>query len=226
MTPLQRRALGGVALLALIAAGTVVARLAVTREWTERLVGAAGALTAEHWLLFGGAQVAVAALGVLPASVIAVAAGAAYGMVWGLLLSAGCTMFGGWLGFLLARSMLRPWIARLMRRRAAFARFDEVVAEDGWRSVCLLRVSPVMPFAATSFALGLTGIDQRAFLLGTLASLPALAGYVAMGAFGRAGLALGWQAAPLQWALLAAGVAAVLLAVWRLKRMAERVAAA
>jgi uncharacterized membrane protein YdjX (TVP38/TMEM64 family) len=56
------------------------------------------------------------------------------------------------------------------------------LAQDGWRLVCVLRVSPVMPFAMTSYALGLTGISQRAYLLGTLAALPALLGYVTVGA--------------------------------------------
>ena len=80
-----------------------------------------------------------------------------------------------------------------------------------------------MPFAATSYGLGLTGIGRRDFLIGTLASLPALLGYVAVGAFGQAGLAVGrtgdgW----LRWALPLAGIAAILLAVARLQAMMRR----
>ena len=56
--------------------------------------------------------------------------------------------------------------------------------------VTLLRISPVMPFALTSYGLGLTRISQRDFLAGTLASLPSLAGYVALGALGKEGLRL------------------------------------
>ncbi len=86
--------------------------------------------------------------------------------------------------------------------------------------MCLMRISPVMPFAATSYALGLTQIGQRAYLLGTLASLPALLGYVVLGALADEGLsaALG-SAGPLRWVLLTAGAVATGLMTLRIGRM-------
>ena len=42
----------------------------------------------------------------------------------------------------------------------------------------LLRISPVMPFAATSYMFGLSSIDPRGYILGTPASLPSLCGNV------------------------------------------------
>lgn len=216
----------GFVLLAVLSAATLAARFPRTREWIERMVGQIGVLSTDHWLAFAIGQVLIAACAILPASLMAIAAGAAYGMVNGLLLSAACTMLGGWLAFLLSRSMLRPWVARLVARYGASARFDDAIADEGWRFVCLLRISPVMPFAATSYGLGLTRISQRAYLLGTLASLPALASYVAVGAFGRAGLALGYgQKGPLQWIVPVLGIVAILIAVARVKRLIDRAAA-
>ena len=52
----------------------------------------------------------------------------------------------------------------------------------------LLRASPLTPFVATSYLLGLSAISVRDYMLGTLAALPALLGYVSLGAFARAGL--------------------------------------
>lgn len=211
----------GLALLAL--AGLVAARLPHAHRWIERLsAGPLASLPIPHWAAFGLVQILVAAFGFLPASLMAIAAGAAYGLLWGTLISAFGTMVGGGIAFLLARSVLRPWIARLIARFPASARFDEAVASEGWRFVMLMRVSPVMPFAATSYGLGLTKVGGGAYVVGTLASLPALVGYVAIGAFGRAGLAFGHgPVGPAQWLLPIFGLVAVMIAVMRLRILAR-----
>ena len=129
-------------------------------------------------------------------------------------------MLGGWLAFRLARSLLRPFVERLLARRAG-GRLDRLSAEverDGWRFVCLLRISPVMPFALTSYALGLSPISGRDYLLGTLASLPSLAGYVAVGALARHGCCPSRTApglGPLNWVLYGVGAAATLALILR-----------
>ena len=58
---------------------------------------------------------------------------------------------------------------------------EQALARDGWKLVCLIRISPVMPFAVTSYALGLSSVRFRAYVLGTLASLPPLLAYVLAG---------------------------------------------
>ena len=77
-----------------------------------------------------------------------------------------------------------------------------------------------MPFAATSYALGMTRIGLRAYLLGTLASLPALLGYVVLGALANEGLSatLG-KTNPLRWGLLVVGIVATGLITLRIGRM-------
>ena len=80
-----------------------------------------------------------------------------------------------------------------------------------------------MPFAATSYGLGLTRLDLRSFTLGTLASLPALLGYVAVGALGNAGLSLGSRdAGLLRMTLLALGAVGTMLFVIRLRRLIQK----
>ena len=126
----------------------------------------------------------------------------------GLLAAVG-TMAGATVSFALSRSLFRDAIARRLARRPEFSRFDELLAQDGWRIVCLLRISPVMPFAATSYALGMSAVGIEAYLIGTAASLPALAGYVYLGTLADAGLSA-WTtgAAPLRWAMLGLGALA------------------
>ena len=152
--------------------------------------GAIQGLLAANWLAFGVGQFAVAASGILPAAIVAMMAGASFGLWGGIAISASSTMLGGWAAFLLSRSILRPWIARWLHRSKRCLQWDKALERESWRFVLLLRISPVMPFAPTSYALGLTGIDQRSYMLGTLASLPALTGYVALGALGKQSLSM------------------------------------
>ena len=125
---------------------------------------------------------AIAASGVLPASLVGIGAGALYGIGMGLLVGVAATFAGAALSFWLSRSWLRPIVEAHVARRQGWKSLDDRLGLDGWRIVCLLRVSPVMPFAATSFSLGLTSIQPRSYFLGTLAAMPALCGFVAIGA--------------------------------------------
>jgi len=175
------------------------------------------------WLAFAVLQAFIAVSGVLPASLLGVVAGAFYGLVPGFALAGVSTMGGAMAAFLLSRSVFRPAIARMMRRRPRLAELDAALAGDGWKLVCLLRISPVMPFAATSYMLGMSSIAWRDYAVGTLASLPALAGYVFVGTLADAGLSA-WArgAGPLQWVLLGVGVAATLALTLRVGQVAMR----
>lgn len=180
---------------------------------------------AESWLAFSIGQMIIAGTGILPASVIAVMAGAVFGLGWGLLISAVGTMLGGWLAFCLSRTALRRFVSRHVHLHPAAARFDDVIGKEGWRIVLLLRVSPIMPFALTSYGLGLSRISQRDFLLGTLASLPSLLGYVALGAAGKQSMMLATGGAgSWHWLSLASGVLVVFYAIRRLHRTMAQVA--
>lgn len=190
-------------------------------QWTQAMQTA----MAGGWTAFAVGQVIVAASGILPASLIAIMAGATFGFAWGVAISVASTMLGGWLAFLLSRSILRQFIERLVRRHSAMTRLDQGMTQEGWRLVMLLRVSPVMPFAMTSYGLGLTSISQRNFLLGTTASLPALIGYVAIGAMGKQGLMPG-QAGIGHWLVILAGLGVVVYAMARLQKAMVQVAAA
>jgi uncharacterized membrane protein YdjX (TVP38/TMEM64 family) len=154
--------------------------------------------------------------GVLPASLTAVAAGTIYGILPGFGIAATTTLVGAYLAFALSRSVFRPQIQRWIARNRKLQSLDEVVSVDGWRLVAMLRVSPVMPFSVTSYMLGLSRISLSDYLIGTLASLPALLGYVSLGVVTDAGLAA-WTGSdsPIRSALLIIGALAIIaMAVW------------
>lgn len=224
---------GGRVLLLVIAGAVILACLAaglLRPEWPAQLIqraldNARGAGPV-GWAGYIVLQSAVAASGILPASLLGIAAGAMYGVPLGFTLAALSTFAGALLAFALSRSLFRGLVARLLSAHPRFRRFDTLLSHDGWRIVCLLRLSPVMPFAATSYALGMSAIGGRAYCLGTLASMPALLGYVVLGKFSDAGLT-SWSngASGMHWALLAIGIAATAGLTLLVGRIARRAAA-
>lgn len=170
-------------------------------------------------------QVLIALSGAVPGSLMGLAAGAAYGLLPGFALVAGGSLVGAALAFGLSRSLFRAAIERLLLRHGQLRRIDESIAGRGWKLVFLMRLSPVMPFSATSYLLGLSSVRLADYLLGTLACLPALFGYVFLGTLTDAGLAA-WTKGEgsLRLLVLAAGAAATLLflaslgRIWRQSR--------
>ena len=174
-------------------------------------------------VLFAAVQVLVAVSGVLPASLLGVAAGVLYGLPTGFALSGASTLGGALLAFALSRSAFRPAVTRFMAGRSRLRRLDELIARDGWRFACLLRASPVMPFAITSYALGLSSIRLRDYCIGTLAAMPALFGYVLLGALAGSGVAAWSSSNPFAGWLLAVGAVATLALTLRVGQLVARV---
>ena len=207
-----------ICLTAAIISGIVIGRISPDALilGSERLIAEARDLGWAGVLFFAGFQLLVTLSGVFPASLAAVAAGMVYGFFPGLGISILTTLGGAYLAFRLSRSMFRPSVHRFISRYRTLENLDELVSADGWKLVFLLRISPIMPFSATSYMLGLSKIDARSYLIGTLASLPALAGYVSMGALTKAGLS-SWVRgdSPFRWLLIVAGgLALIVLALW------------
>lgn len=175
------------------------------------------------WVGFVLLQALVAMVGFLPASLLGLAAGAIYGVGLGFGLAAVGVMLGAIGTFGLARSMLRGAIVRLVARRAGFRRIDAALAADGFRLVLLMRISPIMPFSLTSFALGLSGVEPLAYLSGTLTSLPALLLYVVLGSLGARSLAaIHHGSHDLTLALLGLGILATGLLTVRIGHLVAR----
>ena len=129
----------------------------------------------------------------------------------GFLLAGISVMGGAVLAFFLSRSLFRPTVERLAARRPRLRRLDSLIVRDGWKLVCMLRISPIMPFAATSYMLGLSSIGLRDYAVGTLASLPALCGYVFIAHWQMPVSAWTTGADPVRWTLLGVGGLATLV---------------
>jgi uncharacterized membrane protein YdjX (TVP38/TMEM64 family) len=215
--PVMTSVIGGAALLAAVAVGSLFGE-----QWSGAVLTVLERL--RHlgwigWLIFALLQTLVALIGILPASLLGLAAGAVYGVALGFGLSAIGIMLGAAIAFALTRSALRPAIAHKLAANQRLARLDHAVGRDGWRLVLLMRVSPVMPFSLTSYALGLSAISPRDYALGTLAALPALLLYVAIGTLSRSGLAALHGHAPIHLVLVGVAIIATGLLSLRLGRL-------
>ncbi len=147
-----------------------------------------GSLRDLGWPGFLLVQVLIAISGFLPASLVGVSAGAAYGVTLGFMTASISILTGAVVAFLLGRTLCRPLIERRLRGRPRLSTLDGHIRSEGWRLVCLLRLSPVMPFAATSYAFGLSSIPFGEYMVGSLASLPPMLAYVLAGALVRSGV--------------------------------------
>jgi uncharacterized membrane protein YdjX (TVP38/TMEM64 family) len=152
----------------------VTSRLVAVVEWI-RGQGRAG------WLFFAVAYV-VAAVVLLPGSVLTIGGGFAYGPLWGLVLVSPVSVLAATTTFLLARTVARDWVARRLGRDPRVAAIDAAVGHSGLKIVLLLRLSPLFPFSILNYTLGLTRVRLRDFVLGSwIGMLPGTVLYVYLG---------------------------------------------
>ena len=106
------------------------------------------------------------------------------------------------------------------------AAVDQAIARNGLRLVLLLRLSPVLPYNLLDYALGLTRVRFRDFLLGSVEMLPGTILYVYYGKVvgDVATLAKGGPARhdPASWMLLGVALAATIAASVMVTRTARR----
>lgn len=133
--------------------------------------------------LFGAAYVAASLL-LLPTSPFAVAAGLVFGsygvvIMWvGMMVASACSLV---LSRLIFVARVRAWIAQRRRMRMVV----DIVDEDGWRAVLLVRMSGILPFGIQNYALAVTKIGVWPYLLATAVGvIPTILLFTGAGVFG------------------------------------------
>jgi uncharacterized membrane protein YdjX (TVP38/TMEM64 family) len=173
----RRAALWLVVIAALVAAFILLPVNAWLLGLIERIrdMGLAGAA------VFVIAYVAATVL-LLPGSILTLGAGFAYGPVYGTLLVMLASNVGAVAAFLLGRTVLRERVARRISGDARFSAVDTAVGAQGFRVVLLLRLSPLFPFNILNYALGLTRVRLRDYVLASVVGMfPGTLLYVYLG---------------------------------------------
>jgi uncharacterized membrane protein YdjX (TVP38/TMEM64 family) len=105
-----------------------------------------------------------------PKPVLATAAGLLFGVLPGLALAVtGCTV-GALIAFGAARALGRHRVAAWLGR-GRLRVLDEVFARRGLAATLVVRLLPVVPFAAANYCAGATAVSGRSFALGTALGL-------------------------------------------------------
>jgi uncharacterized membrane protein YdjX (TVP38/TMEM64 family) len=161
-----------------------------------------------------------------PGLPLTLGAGFLYGAVIGTLVVSPASVAGASLAFLIARYVARDWVTRRLKKYPQAAAIDRAIEKNGFKAVVLLRLQPVLPFNILNYALGLTSIRLRDYMLASwIGMFPATVLYVYLGSVmndisdllrgrpnsGMAGRFLLWG-----------GLAAIVILVWWLGRIAKR----
>jgi uncharacterized membrane protein YdjX (TVP38/TMEM64 family) len=172
--------------LALLTALGVTMWKAPTREWSLAFVQYVRNLGWVGFLLYAFAYIAGTVL-IFPGTLLTVGSGFLYGPFWGTVLVSPASVADATIAFVLSRSFARNWVAAKVQKYPRFAAIDRAVGKHSFKTVLLLRLQPVnLPFAVLNYALGLTSVKLRDYILASwLGMLPATILYVYAGSVVR-----------------------------------------
>lgn len=168
----------------------------------------------------------VATVAFIPGSLLTLAGGAIFGLAEGTALVFAGASLGATAAFLASRYMVRGAIERRVAAEPRFAAIDRAVGREGFKIVLLLRLTPVVPFVLLNYALGLTRVKLRDYVLAFGGMLPATLLYVYYGkvvgdlaeiAAGGGG-ERGWET----WVFTGVGLAATIAVITVVTRIARR----
>ncbi len=187
-------------------------------DWIAGL-GAAGAL------VFIATYI-VATVLFLPGMILTLGAGFLYGVGVGVVVvSAGSTL-GATLAFLIGRYLARGWVMAKVSGNEKFEALDGAIGREGWKIVGLVRLSPIFPFNLLNYALGLTKVPLKHFVLASwIGMLPGTVMYVYIGSIAAnlAALGAGREARTAgEWALYGLGLLATVAVTVFVTRIARR----
>jgi uncharacterized membrane protein YdjX (TVP38/TMEM64 family) len=163
----------------------------------------------------------VGAVVLLPAAVLAIAAGMLFGPVWGTVYNVLSATLGAVITFAIARFLAPNWAERAVDGHVRLAAMMRAIDAEGWRFVAFVRLMPFLPYTVLNYALGLTSIRLSHYTLATLVFMIPID--VAYSYLGYAGYqALTGEAGATQSALIGVGLIAALLFVPLLARRYRR----
>lgn len=150
------------------------------RSWATMMLIWIRGFGSDGALIYG--FVYVVAVLFLPASLLTAGAGLVYGPVVGVLIVSPASVIGSTLAFLVARYFGRDWVKSRIATQPKLGAIQRRVESNGFKLVLLLRLQPILPFVLLNYALGLTRLRLRDYLLASwIGMLPGTILYVYLG---------------------------------------------
>lgn len=123
----------------------------------------------------------LAAITLAPAFVLTFAAGAIFGLWRGTLLVYIGAVLGSTAVYALAAPLARTRVLRWIDRDPRVAATRRAVVKDSAWIMFLLRLSPLVPYNLLNYALALSGVRYREYLLASVGMIPAIIMYAYYG---------------------------------------------
>ncbi|KAL9179945.1 hypothetical protein ACHAXT_007915 [Thalassiosira profunda] len=110
----------------------------------------------------------------------------AYGWVGGVAMATFTSMAGSLFGscscFVLGRYIMRERVRKWGRKYPLFDAIDIAVSDNGFKIMCLLYLTPILPLGPVSYLIGTTSMPLLAFASAKIGALPLMMLYVFIGA--------------------------------------------
>lgn len=139
----------------------------------------------------------------IPNSLIIMAMGATYGVVWGTLLAIIAASLASSFAFFLARKFGEQLVERFFPKTHFLHKF---LTKNAFPTIFILRLIPSVSFDMVSYGVGLTKIPFRTFFVASfLGTIPGLISYVLIGAGLTSDNNLSWAGVSMYGALVILG---------------------
>ena len=167
-----------------------------------------------------------AAVTMAPAFLLTVAAGALFGVWRGTALVFVSATIGATAAYAMARRLAGSRLFSWLDRDERVAAVRSAVVGEGVRVQFLLRLSPIVPYVLLNYALGLSRVRFRDFLVSCIGMIPAIVIYAYYGKVVGDVAKIAAGVAPPRgreyYVLLGVGVAATIVASMAIARAARR----
>ena len=194
-------------------------------NWLETVVLRVAHMGPWGVVLFTAAYVA-AAVTLAPAFVLTFAAGAIFGLWRGTLIVFFAALLGAIAVYGLAAPLAHGRLMRRLERDARVAAIRRAVVSDALWVMFLLRLSPLVPYVLLNYALALSGVRFKDFVLASVGMLPAIVMYAYYGKIVGDVAKLAAGVSPPRgieyWLVVAAGLVATIWATHMITRAARR----
>ncbi len=163
----------------------------------------------------------IATVLLIPGSILTLGSGVLFGIGWGSLYVLIAATLGAISAFLIGRYFARDWVDDKVQQMPKFQTIDRAIAREGLKIVFLLRLSPLFPFNLLNYALGITQVSLKDYVLGSIGMIPGTILYVYIGSLAGSVATIGQpqsidpQAQMWKWALQIVGfIATVAVTVY------------
>jgi uncharacterized membrane protein YdjX (TVP38/TMEM64 family) len=154
-------------------------------DWLAAFFAWVQANPAIAWAVFIAFYVGAAVL-MLPGSILTLGAGYVFGLGYGFVIVSFASTVGATCAFLVGRFFAREWVAGKLSAMPRFSALDRAVGARGALVVLLTRLSPAFPFTLLNYALGLTQVPLKTYVLVSwLGMMPGTLLYVYLGSIAQ-----------------------------------------